>query len=99
MSYLLNSQSKMAYKAQHTLNGVQLEMISYTMAGKKGKRFIEAYTQNQQTKMFMEESSVTGKTLKIVVLIDGYRLMLSNQYEMGMALHIFTDLVNKISNK
>lgn len=89
----------MAYKAQHTLNGVQLEMISYTMAGKKGKRFIEVYTQNKQTKMFMEESSITGKTLRISVYIDGYKLMLSNYYELGMALHIFTDLVNKISNK
>lgn len=82
-----------------TFNGVEVESFFRTDAHSK-KKFIEVYTPNRRTKMFMEESVRTGKRLRISIHIDGLpSMLLSTTYDYGMALHIFTDLVNKFSNK
>jgi hypothetical protein len=98
MSYPLNSQNKMANsKEKFTMNGVELETYDYNHSI-DGKKYYEFYTSNTKTKMFINESLKTGKIMKISVWIDGYNIQLSPKYDYGMAVHIFTDLVNKFSN-
>lgn len=100
MVYRSTKQNKMATQSiKTTFNGVEVESYFRSDAHSK-KKFIEVYTPNRRTKMFMEESIRTGKPLRISIHIDGLpSMLLSTTYDYGMALHIFTDLVNKFSNK
>lgn len=84
-------------KEKLTINGVELETHRYDTLN-KGKINYEIYTSNTKTKMFITESLKTGKNTFISVWIDGYNIKLSPAYDYGYALHIFTDLINKLSN-
>lgn len=87
---------ELTHKDTITLNGVGLETFRYENQ-KTGKIEYEIYTYNTGTKVFITESMKTGKNLKISLWINGYNIKLSNTYEYGMALHIFTDLVNQFN--
>ena len=80
-----------------TLNGVQLETFRYENENVGKSIVYEIYTSNRDTKMFITESLKSGKNLKISLWINGYNIKLSNTYEYGMALHIFTDLINQFN--
>lgn len=84
-------------KEKLTMNGVELETYMHDHQI-DGKKYYEFYTSNTKTKMFINESLKTGKITKISVWIDGYNIQLSPKYDYGMAVHVFTDLVNKFSN-
>ncbi len=79
-----------------TLNGVTLETLRYEN-NTTGKINYEIYTSNRDSKVFITESIKSGKNTKISLWIDGYNIKLSEKYDYGMALHIFTDLVNKFN--
>ena len=79
-----------------TINGVTLETFRYEIIS-KGKIEYEIYTSNRDTKVFITESIKSGKNLKISLWINGYNIKLSNTYDYGMVLHIFTDLVNQFN--
>jgi hypothetical protein len=74
------------------INNVEVEI--QTIQFKKNKQSIEVYTEHNNTKMFIEESLITNKNLKISVWIDGENFNLSPEYDYQMSLNIFTKLVN-----
>ena len=88
----------MASKSTITLNEVEVRIYSFENEVDK-KRYIEVYPEKSDdfNKMFISESLITGKTMSVKVFIDNYPFQLSEKYEYGMALHIFTDLLNKFS--
>jgi len=79
-----------------TFNGVTLETLRYENLT-KGKIEYEIHTSNRDTKVFITESIKSGKNLKISLWINGYNINLSEKYEYGMVVHIFTDLVNQFN--
>ena len=85
-------------KSKETIkvNGVTLETLRYEMIH-KGKIEYEIFTSNRNTKVFITESIKSGKNLKISLWINGYNIKLSEKYDYGMVLHIFTDLVNQFN--
>lgn len=78
-----------------TVNGVELQTYRFENDVDK-KIYYEIYTSKRDTKLFINESLKTGKILKISLWIDGYNIRLSEKYDYGYALHIFTDLINKL---
>ncbi len=87
---------KLTNKETITVNGVTLETFRYEN-NTTGKINYEIYTSNRNTKVFITESAKTGKNLKISLWINGYNIKLSEKYDYGMVLHIFTDLVNQFN--
>ena len=85
-------------KEEITMNGVELHIHTYEMK-ENGKRVYEVYTHNTKTKMFINESLKTKRVTKVSVWLDGYNIQLSPKYDYGMAIHIFTDLFNKLKIK
>ena len=77
-----------------TVNGVELQTYRFEN-DVDNKIYYEIYTSNRDTKLFINQSLKTGKNLKISLWINGYNIKLSEKYEYGMAIHIFTDLINK----
>jgi hypothetical protein len=82
-----------------TINGVEVNILSWTSQFTPNKKQIEVYTNNDDTKLFMEVSNKTGKSLQTSMFIDGEYLLLDKSYEFGMALDVFTNLVSKFSKK
>ena len=82
-----------------TINGVSVKITSYTNRFKNNNKIIEVYTKSNDTKLFMDVSSKTGKSLRTTMFIDGEHLLLDKSYDFGMALDVFTNLVSKFSPK
>jgi hypothetical protein len=78
-----------------TINGVNVKILSYTNRNK----IIEVCTDNNETKLFMELSSKTGKSLRTSMFIDDEHLLLDKSYDLSMALDVFTNLISKFSKK
>jgi hypothetical protein len=84
-------------KSEITLNGINLQIYSNDNSV-DNKRYIDVYTSNSKNKMFIHESLKTGKNLRISVHIDGSVFQLSEKYDYGRVLDVFTNLLNKLSN-
>ena len=85
--------------ANLTINGVELQQSDYVNSFDNKKYFEYFSPINTQTKMFISQSLKTGKNLKISAYIDGVNFKLSEKYDIGMALHTFTDLISKFSSE
>ena len=82
-----------------TINSVELEVTTYENSFDK-KRYFEYYIPtNSETKMFINQSLSSGKTLKVSAFIDGVQFSLAEKYDISMALDIFTNLISKFSPK
>jgi len=81
------------------INGVEVTILSSTNRFKNRNKIIEVYTKSNDTQLFMDVSSKTGKSLRIKMIIDGEHLLLDKSYDLSMALDVFTNLVSKFSKK
>jgi hypothetical protein len=79
-------------------NGIELSIHNY-VNDNRTKKYIDVYTSNPKNKMFIYHSIKSGKNLRISLHIDGNIIQLSEKYDYNTSLDVFTNLVNKISNK
>ena len=82
-----------------TINGVELEVATYENSFSKHRCFEYYIPSNKQTKLFINQSLSSGKTLRVSAFIDGVQFLLSEKYDVSMAVDIFTNLISKFSPK